>query len=313
LLQLSRPSSSAERTVCDLGAVIDDSLAILKLRLRAINAQLVWNQPAEPMPVLADLSQLKQVVINLVLNAVDAMEESPRRHLEIALRREEGQIFLTLADSGHGIRPEHLGRIFDPFFTTKGPKRGTGLGLSVCFSIIKQHGGDIQVESASGAGTTFCITLPVSEHPVEMPHERGIIHLDDHQLNGAGQPTPLRALVIDDETYITGLIQEALRARMGLIVQRVSISEDVPDLLRTGHYDLVISDIRMPVLDGFQLYAWICENHPALREKFLFITGDSGSAELDAQIEALNIPLLRKPFSIEDLLGHCRRILEKAA
>ncbi len=311
LLQLSRPSS-AERTVCDLAAVVEDSLTILRLKLRAIGAQLEWAPPETPMAVLADVSQLKQVVINLVLNAVDAMEQSDRRRLHIAIQRNDDRVYLILADSGQGIRQEHLSRVFDPFFTTKGPKRGTGLGLSVCFSIVKQHGGDILVESTAGIGTTFRITLPASDQPIAVPLEEGVIRLDAYQFNGGDQTGPrLQALVVDDESYITGLVQEALRVRMGLIVQRVSTSRDALDLLTGGNYDLVISDIRMPGFDGFELYAWICKHRPELRDKFLFITGDAGSAELDGRLDALSTPVLRKPFSIEDLLPHCRRILEK--
>jgi signal transduction histidine kinase len=311
LLQLSRPST-AERAVCDLTSVVEDSLAILRLKVRAAGAQLEWSPPQAPMAVLADISQLKQVIINLVLNAVDAMENTTRRKLHIGIHRDGERIFLILADSGNGIRPEHLSRIFDPFFTTKGPKRGTGLGLSVCFSIVRQHGGDIQVESTAGIGTTFRITLPASEQPIALAFDPALIRLDAPcvSVNGEQDGTRLRALVVDDESYITGLVQEALRVRMGLFVQRVSSSREALDHLAAGNYDVVVSDIRMPGFDGFELFAWICRHRPELRDKFMFITGDSGSAELDGRIEALRVPVLRKPFSIEDLLMNCRRILE---
>lgn len=308
LLQLSRPTVS-ERTVCDLPAVIEDSLAILRLKLRAIGAELDWNPPEAPMAVLADVSQLKQVIINLVLNAVDAMEETTRRKLTIGVQRNGERILLALADSGHGIQQEHLNRVFDPFFTTKGPNRGTGLGLSVCFSIVKQHGGEIQVESTAGVGTTFRITFPASELPITVL-EPGVILMEEPRKKGEEEGPRLKALVVDDESYITGLVQEALRVRMGLIVQRVSTSRDALELLSGNDYDLVISDIRMPGFDGFELFAWICENRRELREKFMFITGDAGSAELDTRLEVLGMPVLRKPFSIEDLLMYCRRILE---
>ncbi len=94
-------------------------------------------------------------------------------------------------------------------------------------------------------------------------------------------------------------------------MQRVSTSRDALDLLAGGGFDLVISDIRMPGFDGLELYAWICKHCPDLRDKFLFITGDAGSADLDGNLEAMRTPVLRKPFSIEELLVHCRRILEK--
>ncbi|HEX4085997.1 MAG TPA: ATP-binding protein [Chthoniobacteraceae bacterium] len=309
LLQLSRPSSATERAVCDLGAVVDDSLAILKLRLRSIGSRLEWTQPDVPMPVLADVSQMKQVLINLVINAVDAMEKCPVRELKITIERAGENICLAISDSGHGIRPEHLGRVFDPFFTTKGPHRGTGLGLSVCFSLVRQHGGDLQVESTAGVGTRFRITLPASEEPMPEAGETGVIRLEPHVLRPSDNPA--QALVVDDESYITGLVQEALRVRMGVIVRRVSRSRDAMEFLKTGNYDLVISDIRMPDFDGFEFYAWLCANCPHLRERFLFITGDAGSKELNAKLEGLNVPFLRKPFLVDDLLLSCRRIFDK--
>jgi two-component system NtrC family sensor kinase len=107
------------------------------------------------------------------------------------------------------------------------------------------------------------------------------------------------------------MVQKALRTRMGLIVQRVSTSRDALDHLTSEKYDLVISDIRMPGFDGFELFAWICGNCPETREKFLFITGDAGTAETDGRLTGLTVPVLRKPFAIEHLLTHCRKILEK--
>jgi two-component system NtrC family sensor kinase len=118
---------------------------------------------------------------------------------------------------------------------------------------------------------------------------------------------------VDDESYITGLVQEVLRIEMGLIVQRVSTSRDALDHLAQGSYDLVISDIRMPGFDGFELFGWICNHYPQLREKFLFITGEAGSPELNGRLDALRAPLLRKPFSIGDLLKHCERIMGAGA
>jgi two-component system NtrC family sensor kinase len=313
LLQLSRPSS-AERMVCDLTAVVDDSLAILRLKLRAIGAQLDWTPPETPMGVLADVSQLKQVIINMVLNASDAMEQCTRRMLRIGIQKTGANILLFMADSGHGISQAHLNRVFDPFFTTKGPKRGTGLGLSVCLSIVRQHGGDIEVESTAETGTTFRITMPASDEPIAAVSELGIIPVGAcrFECRSERDGERLRALVVDGESYITGLVQEALRLRMGLIVQRVSTSRDALELLAGGGCDLVISDIRMPGFDGLELYGWICKHRPELSDRFLFITGDAGSAELDGRLETLRAPVLRKPFSVEDLLTHCQRLLEKS-
>jgi signal transduction histidine kinase len=313
LLQLSRPGS-AERTVCDMAAVVEESLGILRLKLRETGVRLEWAQSGGQLWVNADVTQLKQVIINLVLNAADAMEESPEKTLRIAVKGRGDWVELALTDSGQGIEKEHLNRVFDPFFTTKGPSRGTGLGLSVCLSIVRQHGGNIVVESEVGVGSTFRITLPASEQRIAAGEGRliGMGVVPSAEPVHTGQVCG-SALVVDDEEYITGLLHEALRARMGLMVQRVSRGRDAIEYLATGDYDLVISDIRMPGFDGFELFDWVCKERPDLREKFLFITGDAGGKEMDARLEELGAPVLRKPFSIDALVVECREILDRPA
>jgi signal transduction histidine kinase len=112
-------------------------------------------------PVKIDPDQMQQVFLNLLLNARDAMPDGGR--LDIAVFESDGRVMLTVRDTGTGIDGDVRDKVFDPFFTTKGPARGTGLGLSVCYSIVKDHGGTIEVESAKHQGTTFTITLPFEE------------------------------------------------------------------------------------------------------------------------------------------------------
>jgi len=296
LLQLSRPASP-ELGVCDLGQVANEAVALLRHRLHQAQIRLVMQIPPEPFRIAADSSQLKQVVINLGLNAIDAMESSSLRDLRLSVTREQGQGVLTVVDTGQGILPELLGRIFDPFFTTKPPDRGTGLGLSVCYSIVKHHQGDIQVESAPGQGTIVKVLLPLASDT-----EIRVLSVPP----AAGAPTTPRRLqstpeilVIDDEDFITRMVEEALRRRLGSRVERVHDGRLALARLEAREYDLVISDVRMPGFDGFALVDRLREIRPAVLERFVFMTGDAGGCDLDQRLCELGLPVLRKPFAVE--------------
>jgi len=305
LLKLSRPAA-AEHFSCDLGNIVDDCLVILRMRIRSVGARLRWQKPLHACAVLADPGQMKQVIINLLINALDAMATAEQRELWIELQEAGENWSLSVSDSGHGIAPESIQRVFDPFFTTKAPDRGTGLGLSVCYSIIREHGGEIAVESEPGAGATFTITLPRTEEPL---HRAGRSSLDALPQIFREPPHRTRVLIVDDEPYVTSLVHEVVRMHLGAEVERATDGARAIDLLRAQEFDLILSDVRMPVLDGFGVYEWVCENQPRLRERFLFITGETGGARCDARLESLGVPVLRKPFTLDALAGLLRNLL----
>ncbi len=314
LLQLSRPATP-ELQVGNLRNLVTDALSLLNFRVRQAGVTLRVDLPTEPICVRADNTQFKQMLINLVLNALDAMEHSPRRDLWIRARhREDGaHALLTVTDSGTGIPPHVLGRIFDPFFTTKAPDRGTGLGLSVCETIVRQHGGEILVESTPGEGTTFTLVLPLAETPEAAETGAGPLAGAATKREPSHVQCPRsRVLIVDDEAFITGLVHEALRRRLGCQVERVGSGDAAIRRLLEEPFDLVISDIRMPGVDGLALHRWVCENRPELSTRFLLITGDAGSRELNARVEELGVPVLRKPFEVDDLLSRCVQLLQGA-
>ncbi|MDR3377048.1 MAG: ATP-binding protein, partial [Verrucomicrobiae bacterium] len=300
LLQLSRPHKM-EMARCDLKQLIQDVLNLLRFRLRNLDCRVSLSLPAGECALMADAAQIKQVVINLILNAADAMEGRADRQLKVRVDFADRQFHLWVADTGHGIKPEHVARIFDPFFTTKTPDRGTGLGLSVCYSVVKQHNGEISLAETSDQGSTFKVTLPSGDVPPPAAGPR--------LLAGAGAEQPLcsrRVLVADDEEFVAGLVQEALRLKLGCQIDKaMDGSQAIAQLCQTN-YDLVISDVRMPTLDGFGLLEWIKKHQPALVSRFIFITGDAGSVELNDQLESSEPTVLRKPFDVETLLQVCR-------
>ena len=312
LLQLSRPSE-VERSRCDLGALVSDASSLLRYRLRATGAQLDFAPPPEPVFILADGPQIKQVVINLVMNALDALEHAPQKELHVSLRLEGPNAVLAVSDTGHGIKPEHLSRIFDPFFTTKAPDRGTGLGLSVCLGIVRQHHGEMIVRSVLGRGSVFQVLLPLA--PVGTPQSTVPLEADlqpPTTCSATSLPNHRRweIMVVDDEEFITGLVQETLRRWINCRVERIHHDSRAIERLAQAHFDLVISDVRMPEIDGFALLQWIRDAQPALMRRTLFITGDMGNADLEKEAWMQGVPVVEKPFTPDALVARCQKLLD---
>lgn len=312
LLQLSRPAAM-EFSRTDLGTVLTEAASIMRFRLRSTEAELDLSIPEEPVWVLADAAQIKQVLINLMINAVDAVEGAARKELSLRVEAQGKWAALLVQDTGHGISPEHLGRIFDPFYTTKPVDRGTGLGLSVCLGIVRQHHGEISVKSIPGEGTLFQVLLPLApaEDQSAWGPSRALSQLT--RLPG-GLPPPhdlprMNVLVIDDEEYITSLVQELLKIRLGWRVDRVHDGRQAIERMDGTPFDLVITDLRMPGLDGFAVLKWIRDARPKLLPRVIVITGDSGSQSLDQELIELGVPVLRKPFTPDELVAQCQMAL----
>ena len=307
MLQLSRPHK-VEKSRCDLKQIVQEAVNLLRFRLRNVDCEVDIGLPDGECLLMADATQIKQVVMNLALNAADAMEGRPARQMSLRVMPSGKHYHLLVSDTGHGIKPEHLQRIFDPFFTTKAPDRGSGLGLSVCFSIVKQHDGEISVESAFGQGTTFKVTLPCGEVSTPPPPSQ---RLTSPGTNGALITS--RVLVVDDEEFVAGLVQKALKIKLGCQIDKAMDGCEAIEHIRQNRYDAIISDVRMPILDGFGLLDWIRTHQPALLPHFLFITGDAGGAELNEKLESSGVTVLRKPFDVETLVEICRQKIKLPA
>ncbi len=157
LLSFSR-QSEIKKEQGDLAAAIEESLALLSFQARSAGVETVTSFPPEPVYLYADKPQLKQLFLNIFLNAIQAMEGGGRLTCEV-VPAGAGKVMVKVSDTGSGIPEEQMDRIFDPFFTTK--KSGTGLGLSICYTIVKSHNGEIEIRSRAGEGTTVLLTLPV--------------------------------------------------------------------------------------------------------------------------------------------------------
>ena len=284
-----------ERGDVHVNSVVQQALEMLGYELRTDSID-VSSDLAERLPVLwADGHQLHQVLVNLITNAHHAMRKAsgPRRlRITTELAGAGDRVRLAIADTGPGIPAELQSKIFEPFFTTKPAGEGTGLGLSLCRNIIGEHGGTITVESRLGQGTTFVIELPVSTRT------SSAVEGD----NGS-RLTPVaakRLLVVDDEPDIAGVLSEILRDAG----HRVDVAADgnaALHLLARTTYDLVLSDTRMPGLDGVGFYREVQRRFPALVGRLIFVSGDSLSREKQEFLDSTGVPHLSKPFDVQEV------------
>ncbi len=285
-----------DRKVLDLRDVLDDATRVLRPVL-APRVRLDLQVPDRPLRVLADPGRLEQVVVNLAVNARDAMPDGGRLVLRL---RELGPgdlpdglatdqaVELEISDTGAGIPDEVLPHIFEPFFTTKELGRGTGLGLASVYGTVQQHGGVVQVRSELGAGTTFRIVLPLHTRPTTV--ERAPAGEVTGRLRG-------RVLVAEDEEHVRGLVSRVLR-RAGLVVEAV---EDGRQALAAFErepdgYELVFADVVMPGLGGVELARRILASRPD--QRLLLASGFVADvSDLPAEVR-----LLSKPYLPEELL-----------
>ena len=308
LLYFARETKT-ERTRVDLNEVVERTLALRSYELRVENIVVETNlDPGLPL-TMADPYQLQQVVLNLLVNAEQALLEGRGRgRVTIRTFRSAGpageRILLEVSDDGPGIPKAHASRIFDPFFTTKPPGVGTGLGLSIVYGIVQGHGGEVTCESQIGGGARFIVDLPVVAAPsVEEfgAAPRAGLLADVHSS---------RILVVEDESTVAQLIVDVLQEE-GHRVEAVLDSQEGVTRIARSHFDLVICDLRMPRLDGPAFYDALVRSGSAASEKILFITGDTLAPRT---LEFLKpFPYLAKPFLVEELKLSVHSVLSAEA
>jgi PAS domain S-box-containing protein len=285
--------------VLDLNGVVRE-VAVLVKRLIGEDVQLVLDCEPGGLPVVADRSQLEQVLMNLAVNARDAMPTGGR--LSIRTLSRDSHVVLRVADTGSGMPPEILARIYEPFFTTKEMGKGTGLGLSTVYGIVKQTGGDIQVSSEVDNGTVFTISLPVAP---ETDAEEG--NDGNHVVGGTET-----ILFVEDDKQVRALVEQAL-TRLGYTVLVAADGNMAVEFARTQRQriDLLLSDIVMPHLSGPQVHARVSAFVPGV--PVLYISGYSGDAVLDRGVNEERVGFLQKPFTPGALARKVREVLDDAA
>ncbi len=292
-----------ERSQTSLKAVVHGAIELLGYELRSDNVETTM-QVADDLPVLwADPHQLHQVLVNLIANAHQAMRrQAPPRRISVTGRydRAAARVTLELADSGPGISPEVQAKIFEPFFTTKAPGEGTGLGLSLCRGIIEEHGGTLTLGHSGASGTTFIIELPLVAPPP--------LTADEAAEDTLAPVAPHHVLVVDDELALAEVVAEAVE-RDGHTTNIATDGAMALDMLDREPFDLIISDSKMPVLDGEGFYAELQRRHPRLLTRIIFLTGDVLSREKREFLERTGAPYLTKPCDLGEVRRVVRRLL----
>ena len=304
LLTFARKRQST-RTMIDVNQVVTDTLALRAYDHRLINISVDTALASGLPQVFADPHQIQQVLLNLVINAEQAMLfTSGRGSLVVRTWHEsdDDAVAIEVNDDGPGIPMEMRTKIFDPFFTTKEVGKGTGLGLTVAYAIVQEHGGHIRVESRPGRGASFVVELPVTGGA-------------DVAARSARTPAPSMeavrgavVLLVEDERALAAAVADAL-TEAGLEVDQASDGEEALARIREKTYDAIVCDLKMPRVDGMTFYRAIAAATPTLARRVIFVTGDVAGTDAERFFEESGCRWLAKPFRLGDLLRAVREAL----
>jgi len=312
LLSFSRKTSHKKRPL-DMGACVQDAVKLLRASIPT-QVQFEENLAPDCHTILADQTQMQQMVINLCNNAAHAMEEEGGGVLEIGLQNitvTHGQVFLdqvlepgeyvelSVSDTGHGIPDHVMEHLFDPFFTTKDVNKGTGMGLAVVHGIVLGHGGFIKVETELGKGTTFVSYFPVTNALVDETVEGNDILPRGNE----------RILIVDDEPVLVQMNQQRLE-RLGYRVEGATSPEAALEIFKanSGQFDLVITDMAMPRMTGAQLIQTLIEIRPDI--KTLLCTGYSKKLDEQSALDMGATGFIMKPLDQKRLAEIVRSVID---
>ena len=301
-----------ETVSIDLNLLIVDMVTMLR-RVIGEDIDLTMSLAAELSAVRADRSQLEQVVMNLVLNARDAIGGGGTVQLETATVTIDGSaamhrpglkagsyVTLTVSDTGCGMSDDTKARLFEPFFTTKPRGQGTGLGLATVYGIIVQSGGAIHVESEPDYGSAFTVYLPSETSPVPVTER----HAEPQRVPGSAS-----VLLVEDEQAVRELVRIILERAGYAVVEAANpdVAETLFDAMKS--VDLLLTDVVMPGRSGFDLFHRLLEKQPSLR--VLFISGYTDYAMFDSASVERDLAFLEKPFSAEGLVAKVQEVLSR--
>ncbi len=285
-----------EKQYININDIVKHTLELKSYQLAIDNIDVVTELDSHLPYTMGDSYTLQQVFLNIVNNAHLSMrEKGGKNKLTVKSCHNEGVITVYFTDTGIGIHDSNIKKIFDPFFTTREVGKGTGLGLSVSYGIIKEHNGEIYAKNMADGGATFIIELPViaetegiKQH-LTQPYD---LYIENHEKK--------KVLVIDDEQTILDLVKTVVEG-MGLYACTASDGLIAMDKIKEDTYDLIISDIRMPNMDGKEFYRVIRRVRPEMLSRIIFTTGDTINPDTHKFLKESNVPYLEKPFSVASL------------
>ncbi|MFN2572445.1 MAG: ATP-binding protein [Gemmatimonadales bacterium] len=309
LLAFAR-AGSKERTLVDLNEIVRRTYALRSYHLTTLNITVKLDLDEENPRIWANGSEMQQMLLNLLINAEQALTVSAERRAITIHTATVGddQVLLQVADTGPGIPPDIQDKIFDPFFTTKPEGSGTGLGLSICYGIAQDHGGRISVESLPGHGAAFAIELPrdlrtrhrVTPAPMKVPESAE-----------RADEAPLSVLLVDDEEGLRRAVLTFLRRR-GMHAIAVGEGTDALRALHRERFDVIISDVRMPGMSGGELLERLRQEYPAMVNRLIFTTGDTFDHDTSTLLRDAGVPSLVKPYDFSKLEALLYEVAEAA-
>ncbi len=286
-----------DREDVDLNSAIESAVNTARSEIRR-RAQLVW----EPTPLPAargSHAKLGQVFLNLLLNAAHAIEpgRTSRNEITISTSVSGARAVVEISDTGAGIPEEVMPKIFDPFFTTKAVGKGTGLGLSICRRLLESTGGEIEVSSEVGRGSTFRVSVPLGGG-AEPEEER--LPQGEEPGEAAGRGRLPAVLVVDDDPLVGRMIDRILRESHEVVIAE-SAKAGLERLAAGDTFDAIVCDLMMPDMTGMDLYGALAEVAPALQPKTVFVTGGAYTERSRHFSELVSNPVVHKPFDADTL------------
>jgi len=302
LLDFARQRPRMQGAV-DLAEVVERALALQRGALKKAGVRVDWVVLSDLPAVMGDKQELQQVVLNVVVNARQAIESTGRPgQVTISARPSDGHVLVTVDDTGPGVPPEILDRVFEPFFTTRG-EQGTGLGLAISFGLVRAMRGRMWIQNIEGGGARLAFELPADLGAVEVTAAAAA--------ETARAPRSLAVLVVEDEESVRrGMV--LLAKRLGHQVTSVAGFDEATRVLSdpSARYDAVLVDVHLnEAYSGFDVFDALRRERPGRERSVVFTTGDSLSARTRDQLEASGRPVLRKPFGLEEL----REMLDRVA
>lgn len=311
LLTFAR-SKRDDRQPVDPAELIHQVLPALQRQADSLGVRLVVSV-ADRLPSLdANPAAMEQVLTNLTVNAFQAVGKEGTVTVTVTARVQVDRLAFIVEDDGPGLAEEVLPQLFEPFFTTKATGKGTGLGLSVSHAIVEQHGGTLHAENRTGPGergARFTVLLPFVDRRAVSRSPVGELRRGDSGLRPVPAGAGWRVLVIDDEAPIRTAIRRYLKRR-GWLVEEAKDGEEAlailglggdPAASRSGSYDAIITDLKMPGITGMEIYDRLAAVDPEGLEKLVLITGDTASSEVTEFVARLRQPLVQKPFDMRAL------------
>jgi PAS domain S-box-containing protein len=299
-LAIARQRKVEARAV-PLAPILDAAIDLMMYGLNSGGITVVRDYESGLPPVMADPDQVQQIVVNLLVNAAQALEEveGPRR-IVFSAAKSGDTLRLVVSDNGPGVPSDHATRIFEPFFTTKPQGTGTGIGLSVSRGLAESQGGTLTLRPPEdGGGAAFELRLPIAGKPPANGRANGT-----RRRRRSPEPERvLRALVVDDETEIATMLSEIMQ-NAGYACDVAASGRQAQELVAANGpvYDAVLCDLRMADIDGAALFRWLVANHPALAERTLFVTGDALGPAAGRFLAESRRPVLEKPFAPADVV-----------